>query len=156
MVFIGLDPGVGGGIAFIIPAPIVKCIKMPATQKDIWQWLVYAKKEGNDATFAIIEKVNTGFPGTSKSAMAKLYGSYKELTMVLSFLGIPFLEVTSSKWQTGLEIPSRTATENRTHWKNRLKAKAQQLFPGVNVTLHTADALLIAYYCRLRHEGKIK
>ena len=39
---------------------------------------------------------------------------------------------------------------SKTEWKNKLKAKAQQLFPvwSKRITLATADALLIAEYGR--------
>lgn len=36
--------------------------------------------------------------------------------------------------------------EQMTEWKNKLKACAQGLFPGVHITLSTADAVLIANY----------
>lgn len=47
----------------------------------------------------------------------------------------------------------KTGGETRDAFKNRLKAKAQQLFPQAKVTLATADAILLAEYCRRRKEG---
>ena len=35
---------------------------------------------------------------------------------------------------------------SKTEWKNKLKAEAQRRFPHLNVTLKTADALLILEY----------
>lgn len=45
--------------------------------------------------------------------------------------------------------------ESETQWKNRLKAKAQQLFPQQEVTLATADALLIAEFGRRKRSGTL-
>ena len=42
----------------------------------------------------------------------------------------------------------RSTGYSKTEWKNKLKAKAQQLFPGEKVTLATCDSLLIAEYGR--------
>jgi hypothetical protein len=58
--------------------------------------------------------------------------------------GIEFIEVHSQKWQRhfglGAKYPSKTAR------KNAQKAKAQELFPDIKVTLDIADALLITKY----------
>ena len=75
--------------------------------------------------------------------------------MALTAAGIPFEEVTPVVWQRGLGIPVRKKDESRSQFKGRLKAKAQQLFPQVKVTLKTADALLISEYCRRKREGRL-
>ena len=49
----------------------------------------------------------------------------------------------------------RLKEESKSQWKNRLKAKAQQLFPKLKITLKTADAILIAEYCRRKREGRL-
>jgi hypothetical protein len=37
---------------------------------------------------------------------------------------------------------------SKTEWKNKLKGEAQRLFPSEDVTLDTADALLILEYSK--------
>ena len=37
-------------------------------------------------------------------------------------------------------------------WKNRLKSRAQELFPDIKVTLRTSDALLLAHYCKEKYQ----
>ena len=56
-----------------------------------------------------------------------------------------------------VDAPNQTPskTESKTEWKNRLKGMAQQLYPDLKVTLATADALLIATYCKRKHEGTL-
>jgi len=45
-------------------------------------------------------------------------------------------------WQKALGLGAATGM-SKTEWKNKLKARAAELFPNVDVTLWNADALLI-------------
>lgn len=90
---------------------------------------------------------------------------------ILIALGIPFDEVLPKKWQKalnlgtkGLERGNYSATMSagqrslekkrvsqingrlKTAWKNRLRDRAQKLFPHLHVTLAISDALLILEY----------
>lgn len=134
---------------------------MPSTEEDVWDW-VNDKAGGvmraGSGGFAVIEQVG-GFhrggedrqPG---SAMFKFGQSYGGLRMALTAARIPWEPCTPAKWQRGLTIPQKTKQETPRAWKNRLKATAQRLFPGAHVTLATADAILIAEYCRRVREGR--
>ena len=46
-------------------------------------------------------------------------------------------------WQKGFGLGTASACASKRIWKNKLKAEAQRRFPHLNVTLKTADALLI-------------
>lgn len=162
-IFIGIDPGISGGLAQLDNlGPSTS--PMPPTEKDIWDWFqkatgftdLYGNRKQGDC-FAIIEKVNgyVGDGGNPGGAMFKFGASYGGLRMALVAAGIPFEEVTPQAWQKALGIPKRKKEESKTQWKNRLKSKAQQLFPSEKVTLATADALLIAEYCRRKCEGTL-
>lgn len=154
MIYIGIDPGASGGIAFIETMDqVVGATKTPATERDVWQWIASLSgscRRGNGGR-AIIEKVG-GYVGEAQpgSAAFKFGASYGGLRMALIAAGIPFDEVTPQTWQREFAL-KRAKDETKTAWKNRLKAKAQQLFPQETVTLATADALLIAEYCRRKH-----
>jgi hypothetical protein len=52
--------------------------------------------------------------------------------------------VRPQKWQGFLGLGKSEG--DKTKWKNKLKAKAQNLFPSLDVTLSTADALLLLEY----------
>lgn len=110
----------------------------------------------NPDVFAVIERVS-GYVGEAQpgSAAFKFGQSYGGLRMALVAAGIPFEEVTPQVWQRKMGVTPRRKDESKTAWKNRLKAKAQQLYPGVKVTLATADALLLAEFCRRRQEGRL-
>lgn len=152
IVYAGIDPGIGGGIAWIAAktaGTVVDygCCRMPSTERDLWDILGDVRSMSLSCQ-AIIERIPTAIYGVGKGSMSKLFGNYAACRMGLIGVGIPFEDVNATGWHHVLKIPARKKTETGTAWKNRLKAKAQQLFPKAKVTLATADALLIAEYCR--------
>ncbi len=157
MMYLGIDPGVSGGLAFVTAQGDVAATPMPATERDIWDWLCDARGQSGRPVRAVIEKVGGFIQGNASpgSAMFRFGASYGGLRMALVAAGIPFEEVTPQAWQKALSVPPRKKTESKTAWKNRLKAKAQQEFPQEKVTLKTADALLLALYCMRTHGRKV-
>jgi hypothetical protein len=154
-IYIGIDPGKNGGLVILDYSGSVSFhSRMPRTERDIWIW--FSKRVSlKAARNAVIEKVG-GYVRGSKSpgsAMFNFGWGYGGLRMALVGHGIPFEEVTPQRWQRAMGIASRKKNESKTAFKNRLKAKAQQLFPTINVTHATADALLIAEYCRRKNRG---
>lgn len=147
--YIGIDPGQTGGLAII--GDTVDVVKMPPTEADIWSWFL-DKKDTN--CFAIIEKVHS-MPGQGVASTFKFGQGYGGLRMALIAAGIPFDEVTPMKWQKALGIPVKSKKESKTEFKNRLKAKSQQLFPKIKMTLDICDALLIAEYNKRKQEGNL-
>lgn len=155
--YLGIDPGQSGGLAIITPtrfgANIAKAVSMPQTERDIWNWfaaVANAFSSGNAK--ALIEKVHA-MPKQGISGTFKFGAGYGGLRMALIGTDIPFEDETPQTWQRGLGIRKKKKTETDTQWKNHLRSKAQQLFPGLEITLKTADALLIAEYCRRKEEG---
>lgn len=146
MIYLGIDPGIGGGMAWVNPGGTSQATKMLPTDKDNFEWL--QRVERSSPVVACIEKVQgyIGIPHPG-SAMFKFGYSYGSLCMALTALKMSYEEVSPRTWQKAIGISSRGKTETTSAFKNRLKAKAQRLFPNCQVTLHTADALLIAYYC---------
>ena len=149
-IIIGIDPGASGGIAAINSDSEIEAFKMPATERDIWE-LIEWLADGHRPVFAYIEWIHPAIQKIGKSPMSKLYGNYMALRMALTAAGIPFETVQPVKWQPAMGISKRGKTETQTKWKNRLKARAQQLFPptqGIKMTLAVCDALLIAEHGR--------
>ena len=144
MVFIGIDPGVSGGIAWLDEdGNVVRTVKMPETDRDILTelgaWL---------PARAVIERVQAySAPGRAMGAKSAFTfgGGFRALKMALTACDIPYEEITPQSWQKFMSC--RTKGD-----KNISKAKAQQLFPSVKKITHAnADALLIAEFCRRRH-----
>ena len=151
--YIGIDPGVNngagrcGGIAVVdANGNVADIAKMPETPHDILKFLEqYSEKNA----VCVLEDVGHGIPGQSSKATATFARHNGHLEMALLALSIPTEKVTPQKWQKIYQLGSSKGA-TKTAWKNKLKAKAQQLFPslGKRITLSTSDALLIAEYAR--------
>lgn len=157
-IYIGVDPGASGGLAFI-RGDEVDLVPMPDTERDVWDSIVDVLLcyQTPPKSFAMIERVGGYIAGNPSpgSSMFKFGRSYGGLRMALVGNDVPFEDATPQKWQKGMGITPRAKTESKTQFKNRLKAKAQLLFPKLNVTLATADALLLAEYCRRVRTGRL-
>lgn len=158
--FIGIDPGISGGLVSIDEDNEVILEPMPNSEKGVWLWLAHrvsVSPEGHQTVFVVIEHIVPGFGGTGKSSMAKLYGSYRMLRAFLIALGLKFEPVTATDWHRYLGIVPKSSNESKTAFKNRLKKIARLLYPRYKkkITLKTADALLLAVYCK-KYFGKSK
>lgn len=153
---IGIDPGLSGGISVLdMDGSVVEIRKMPDTPQDILECLRrYSGSTffGNDVV-CYIEKVGLGMPGQSSKATATFARHNGHLEMALLSLGIKTNDVTPNKWEKYYQLGKSTGC-SKTEWKNKLKAKAQQLFPKEKVTLAVSDSLLIAEYGRKQEVGR--
>ena len=141
----GIDPGANGGIAVMDEAHrVLKVMAMPDTPMDILDAL--GEYRGGEA-IAYLEDVGHGLPGQSSKATATFARHCGHLEMALLALGIRTVKVVPNRWMKMYQL-GRSGDYSKTEWKNRLKAKAQELFPdlGKKVTLKTSDALLICLY----------
>jgi len=159
MYFIGIDPGLQGGIAVLDDLSIATA-KMPDSVSDIAAYLktfpvtdthvlielqgarpAYARKHNNETNqdeVIILRGVNATW------TFAQHYG---ELRGILITLGLDFATIRPQDWQAAIGM-KKLKGEQVTAWKNRLKEKAQELFPSLKITKATADAILIAEVCR--------
>lgn len=153
----GIDPGSSGGVALLdarrsaIGWPsdpqFAETHKMPATETDLCdlfrEYAPYVQR-------GIIEAVHAmppHMPGNTSVASFAFGKSYGFLRGVLIALRIPFIEVSPQKWKKAMGLnftKENTATEK----KNGSKQYAQQLFPSLEITHATAEALLLGEYLR--------
>lgn len=143
---IGIDPGKNGGITVysVDKRKVVECIKMLDTPLDVYNFFNIYKNN----SICYLEKVQ-GLPGMGGASMFTFGKGYGHLEMALLALKIPTISVTPQKWQKALQLGTK-GKQTDTQWKNKLKAKAQQLFPYVpKITLAKSDSLLITEYARL-------
>ena len=151
MLFVGIDPGAGGGIAALDTAGQVQLVeRMPPTDADILY--VFRELRSRKPCRAILELVRAS-PQMGVVSAFTFGGCYRALKMGLLAADIPFDEITPRQWQGLLKCLSRGD-------KNVTKRRAQELFPGVKVTHAIADALLLAEFGRRQvryvphaHEG---
>lgn len=143
--FLGIDPGKSGGMAVVTSTRRLLTFfsLAKATERDIWEFV-----SSDTYSFSTIEKVG-GFTGTPQpgSRMFNFGQGYGALRMSLIAAGVPFDEVRPQKWLKEFGL-IRAKTDTDTIWKNRLRQKAEQLFPGVKITLAVSDAVLLAEYAR--------
>lgn len=171
---LAIDPGASGGIAFYSPVGL-EAHKMPATPKDACEILTTAKGIAKVNDFQIkcyMEQVGgyVGGVGQPGSAMFNFGRNFGQLEGFLIALGIPFELVPPKTWQaavrlhfspvhkgdySGMDAAQHKAEKKRVSNlnsarkrdnKNKIKERAQGLFPALKVTLNTADALMILEY----------
>lgn len=139
---IAIDPGVNGGIAIGFSdgrkPPFLE--KMPESVHDLAEALSDFKEDSH----AFLELVGgyIGGEGSPGSAMFTFGQSYGQIIGILAALKIPFTLVRPQKWQAALSLGNSKGM-SKSAWKSKLRIKAKQLYPGMHVTLATADALLI-------------
>lgn len=145
---IAIDPGKSGGIAVAFGDLPVRCFRMPATEGDVLALLRQLAAEPA-YTVAVVEEVS-GFTGRGQpgSSMFKFGRGFGFLLGVLQSLGVRVELVKPQRWQKSLSLGTASSCASTTEWKNKLKAAAQRLHPGIEVTLAVADALLILEYAR--------
>lgn len=180
---ISVDPGAGGGIAWkdaagvhCVPMPETRgdCISF-------LRELVAFKWDGKGITnqsfpsqsaIAYHEKISGYIPDGGPSMMFQFGANCERVGCILETLGVRIIEVTPQAWQKELAMgkkgfqksPPKASPEEKkavkqanarakTEWKNKLKSEAQRRFPGLKITLKSADALLILDYA-LRRESQ--
>lgn len=146
-----IDPGQAGGIVQANPTnqntPFV--IAMPKTDRDILQALEPMTGEDMVAYLEdLVKYTGRNMPSSSMATYASNWGIIKG---ILTALRYRIVLVPPKKWQAALGLGSK-GISTTTAWKNKLKQRAEQLFPNIKVTLATADALLILEAAR---QGKL-
>ena len=145
---IAIDPGNNGGITIYSAEDkrVIESIKMPATPQELLNLLrIYSFN-----SVCYLEKVQ-GLPGMSGGGMFTFGRGYGHLEMALLCCKIPTMSVTPQKWQKELQLGNR-GNKSTTEWKNKLKAKAEQLFPYMKITLAVSDSLLILQYAKMKEK----
>jgi crossover junction endodeoxyribonuclease RuvC len=146
---IAIDPGMSGGVA-VRWFEKTDCWPMPETQGDLLERLreikTIAGLEG-DELVCVLEEVS-GFAGKAQpgSAMFRFGEHFGFIKGVVQAMGLRLVLVRPQVWQKGFGVGKASACASKTEWKNKLKAEAQRRFPHLNVTLKTADALLLLEY----------
>jgi len=172
-IYVGIDPGLSGGIAFL-HGDTLRTHKCPTTEKDMMD-LVMSYNSGN--LVAMLEQVNA-FPGQGVKSVWSFSGNYHGWKMLLTAMCIPYQLVLPKKWQSHFgSMPKAPPAPKKKDYnfggeaigeiyrkdkanhkvvlakakkdrKNHIKSLAQQRFPNVKITLATADAVLMAVYCK--------
>ena len=142
-IFIGIDPGIAGGIAFLYEDTYY-AKKCPNTVQDMADEVRLLKEMAGDIpVFAMIEKVHS-MPKQGVKSVFTFGMNYGEWLGILASYNIPYLQITPHKWQKHFG----TQPKDKKDRKNNLKHLAQQRYPDLKITHAIADAMLIATYLK--------
>lgn len=144
-VVIGCDPGNSGAFS-VIRYPSgehIESKKTPGTlheYMDMMQGFVMRY----DVVLLLKEQIHSR-PTNGAKQNYSIGWTVGTLESMLMFFAITNITKTPSTWMKYYNL-KKDPSESDNQWKNRLKAKALQLYPDVSVTLWNADAILIARY----------
>lgn len=150
---IGIDPGANGACIALFEDGTVNGIRFgKCTHKEIWCFL---EELSFHEAFCVMEQTGA-MPGQGVTSMFSFGRNTGLLIGMLVASGIPYEERVPRVWQKALGITPRFipkkgesgTEESKTEFKKRLKQKAEQLYPSHKITTDTADATLIAEFCR--------
>ena len=136
--FVGIDPGWSGGIAYIDPTGFYRAVAIHGmTPHDVCSWM---ENNLHNVQHVALEKVHA-MPKQGVSSSFNFGRCYGMLEAFLVAAAVPYDLVTPQRWQRDLDCLTRGK-------KNVTKLRAQQLFPKIKVTHAIADALVLAEWCR--------
>jgi len=153
MTLIAIDPGVSGGIAYCGPDGEAACINMPDTEAkivDAIRMIVAARGNGRSYIEDVPKFTGRNIPSSTTAVMFQNVGVIRG---ALIAMGIPMVSVPPKQWQKHFPVGSKSSCSGSAEWKRKLRAQAENRFPHLNVTLKTADALLILEYAMFMEKG---
>lgn len=142
---IAVDPGVSGGIA-VANDDVIELHNMPDSLTDIYRLLADNKTNGAQLWIEEIPKFTGRLIPSSTTAV--LFQNFGRIEGIAVSLGYVLHRVRPVDWQANLGLGRSKSCASSSEWKRKLKNKAQELYPHLDVTLKTSDALLILDYAK--------
>lgn len=145
----GIDPGVNGGIAYVTSSEpdVISVCKMPDSDAGVCELLVELSNKAKVVEMFLEEPPLFAGKNIPGSAIGKLMWNTGVLYGAAVTLGFRIKRVRPPIWMKALGLGTK-GEMTTTAWKNKLKGRAVELYPTVDVTLWNADALLILEYAR--------
>ena len=148
--FMGIDPGMNGGIAFIKPemeADYIKAIRCPKTAYEMARILEVGMATNGTSPKDVILFVEHvwSFPGDGRVSAFRFGYNYGLWKGIAASCELEVYNVAPRRWQGSLDIPNDLHGRDRKRW---LKEHAESLYPNIKVTFNVSDAILIANYAK--------
>ena len=140
---VACDPGVNGGFAIHTKDGIL-LFAMPESLPDMAQLLSGFKVADSHLWIEKVPKFVSKL--TPAASVATLHENYGIVQGLAYSLGYALHRVEPKVWQDSLGLGGKRSCANSAEWKRKLKAKAQELYPQLDVTLKNCDALLVLHY----------
>ena len=143
-VYIGIDPGMSGGLC-VIEDDFIKAYACPRNIQDMALLFAMAISVNETKTVvAYIEKV-WARPTDGKSSIWKFAENYGTWKGIAGAYEIDLQTVSPQMWMKHFETPKMEKSAR----KRYLRDKARSMYPDLKkVSLKTADAILIATYAK--------
>ena len=144
--YIGVDPGVSGGLTVIDEEGDIEAVKCPKKVVDMAATFLSAVGDTapEDVRF-LMERV-WARPNNA-SSRAFTYGvNYGQWLGIAASHEVKTYTELPNNWMKWFGCPKGMISRDRKNW---LKDKAKELYPNLKkITLATADAILIAHYAK--------
>jgi hypothetical protein len=140
--YLCIDPGAKGGMAFLKKDGTTQAAALPSLTYDALSELTM------DQYTVVIEDVPK-FAGRMipQSATASLHFGFGYLCGHFEARGFRVIKVRPQEWQKTIGIGTKGDLTSA-QWKRKLRDEAVRRFPSIDVTLQTADALLLLDHAR--------
>jgi hypothetical protein len=144
--YAGIDPGVSGGLAVLWPDGRIHSTCKLADRA------TFLSAMGSPLEMTILIERVWATPQMGVTSAFTFGHNFGWLTGVLDASGREYREITAQGWQREMKlIQSGGKIGRNADKKARNKEMAVSLWPDAKITNATADALLIAEYCRRKH-----
>ena len=144
--YIGIDPGISGGVAVINEKGEIKAYKCPRSSEEmalLFQ-IIIGKTAPNNIRL-LMERVWARPTNAVRAAFS--YGvNYGQWLGVAATHEVKMNTALPLEWIQWIGCPKALKKDVRKRW---LKEKARELYPDINkLTLATSDAILITHYAK--------
>ena len=144
--YIGIDPGISGGVAVIDEEGNIKAYKCPKSSEEmalLFQIIINKTPTGNIKL--LMERVWARPTNAVRAAFS--YGvNYGQWLGVAATHEVQMNTALPIEWIKWIGCPKALKKDVRKRW---LKEKAGKLYPDINkLTLATSDAILITHYAK--------
>ena len=140
MIYIGIDPGNSGGIAYI-EKDKMESMKFPKNITDVV--LLLKTLKAIDNCIAYMELVHS-FPNQGVKSCFTFGENFGKWKGLLAMVNIEYKLIPPRTWMLFFGPLSKEKKDR----KKELKQIAKKLYANNKVTLYTADAILIAHYLK--------
>lgn len=147
-ILIAVDPGVNGAFVWS-ECGKVHVVKMPPTASDIADLIRSLAIKSSLVELHLENPSKGGWGPVSSDTIGKLFEQIGGIRYSGLVIGWKVNLVAPQTWQSKIGL-KKDSGESKTSFKNRLKQKAEELFPDHPVTLWNADALLIYHLAARR------
>lgn len=160
--YIGIDPGVKGGITILTSGDDIQIFKMPQTCQGLLK-ILELKGPKVHKVYTATERL---WPRRQRSATSTFRMGLEAGSCEMALNAMRFMHrktytnpkiVSPQVWQKKIGAPPRPkdlpSNKAYSQHKKNLWHYAQSLFPSEKILKDTADSVLIAYYLRQEHQS---